>query len=51
MNLLNENRGIIMDFLDEKVHGSALDVLMRDDGANKLIENGVNVKYASWGYQ
>ena len=25
MNLLNENRGIIMDFLDEKVHGVAVD--------------------------
>tara|TARA_R100000742_G_C4195312_1_gene26101 strand:+ start:276 stop:542 length:267 start_codon:yes stop_codon:yes gene_type:complete len=25
MNLLNENRGIIMDFLDEKVHGVVVD--------------------------
>jgi hypothetical protein len=25
MNLLNENRGIIMDFLDEKVHSVVVD--------------------------
>lgn len=25
MNLLNENRGIIMDFLDDKVHGVVVD--------------------------
>ena len=25
MNLLNENRGIIMNFLDEKVHGVVVD--------------------------
>ena len=48
---LLELEGLVQIYLDEKVHGSALDVLMRDDGANKLIENGVNVKYASWGYQ
>jgi len=48
---LLELEGLEQIYLDEKVHGSALDVLMRDDGANKLIENGVNVKYASWGYQ
>ena len=48
---LLELEGLVQIYLDEKVQGSALDVLMRDDGANKLIENGVNVKYASWGYQ
>ena len=47
---LLELEGLEQIYLDEKVHGSALDVLMRDDGANKLIENGVNVKYSSWGY-
>ena len=48
---LLELEGLVQIYLDEKVHGSALDVLMRDDGANKLIENGVNVEYSSWGYQ
>ena len=48
---LLELEGLVQIYLDEKVQGSALDVLMRDDGANKLIENGVNVEYVSWGYE
>ena len=48
---LLELEGLVQIILDEKVQGSALDVLMRDDGANKLIENGVNVEYVSWGYE
>ena len=48
---LLELEGLVQIYLDEKVQGSSLDVLMRDDGANKLIENGVNVEYVSWGYE
>ena len=31
-------------YLDEKVQGSTLDRLMREEGIEKLLENGVNVK-------
>ena len=33
--------------LDEKLHGNALDRLMRDDGVDKLSEIGVDVRFVN----